>query len=311
MEHATGVIPLWKPRGMTSFGAVKEVKKIFETKKAGHTGTLDPDVDGVLPICLGRATKLVEYLTADRKMYEGEVTLGFSTTTEDQSGDLVEQKQVDRPITSEEVEAVFGELTGEITQTPPMFSAVKVKGKRLYEYAREGITVERPQRNVTIYNLTLLSPVTITEDGLCRFSFRTECSKGTYIRTLSVTIGEKLGFPAHMSLLTRTASGVFQGKDCFTLPELIELKNDNKLKQSLISIETALSTYPKILVDSEIEKKVLNGAILPASIANGNVDETLVALYNQQEECLALYEKHPNRIGMLKPAKMLRSADFS
>ncbi|MFA9558038.1 tRNA pseudouridine(55) synthase TruB [Evansella sp. AB-rgal1] len=303
-NEVTGVLPLWKPRGMTSFGAVLEVKKIFQTKRVGHTGTLDPEVDGVLPICLGRATKIVEYLTADQKTYEGEVTIGFSTTTEDQSGEVVEEKIVDRAITEEEVNNVLRELTGEIVQIPPMFSAVKVKGKRLYEYARAGITVERPKRNVTIYELTLLSPIETTDEGNVRFRFKAVCSKGTYIRTLSVTIGEKLGFPAHMSLLTRTSSGVFQGKDCITLEQLKALKEEEKQLTTLLSIEDALSIYPKETVTEEIEAKIMNGALLPASLVN--MDETLIALYNQQGECLALYEKHPKRVGMLKPAKMLK-----
>ncbi|WP_307323163.1 tRNA pseudouridine(55) synthase TruB [Evansella vedderi] len=300
-----GVLPLWKPRGMTSFAAVQEVKKIFWTKRAGHTGTLDPDVDGVLPICLGRATKIVEYLTADRKTYEGEVTLGYSTTTEDQSGEIVEKKLVDRIIKEEEVLRIFQELTGEIKQIPPMFSAVKVKGKRLYEYAREGITVERPERIVTIYNLELLSPIEKTEEGYVRFRFRATCSKGTYIRTLSVTIGEKLGFPAHMSLLTRTASGVFSKENCIPLEEL-KLQEEQRDKY-IISVEDALKEYPKKIIGLDTEQKVLNGAILPFSIIN--MDEPLIALYNQQGKCLALYEKHPKRHGMMKPAKMLVSVD--
>lgn len=303
-----GVLPLWKPRGMTSFAAVQEVKKIFQMKRAGHTGTLDPEVDGVLPICLGRATKIVEYLTADKKTYLGEVTIGFSTTTEDQTGEIVEERPVDREITEEEVLRVLDELTGEIKQVPPMFSAVKVKGKRLYEYAREGITVERPERTVTIYELSLLSPVEKQEDGTIKFTYRAECSKGTYIRTLSVTIGEKLGYPAHMSKLTRTASGAFAKEDCIRLDDLKNLDRD-KQEQAVLSIEKALSDYPKKTIDSTLEEKVLNGAILPFSVIN--MDEPLIGLYNQQGICLALYEKHPRRHGMLKPAKMLMSIEPS
>ncbi|MCD8511653.1 MAG: tRNA pseudouridine(55) synthase TruB [Bacillus sp. (in: Bacteria)] len=307
-DDVNGVLPLWKPRGMTSFAAVQEVKKIFKMKRAGHTGTLDPEVNGVLPICLGRATKIVEYLTADRKTYEGEVTIGFSTTTEDQSGEIVEKKPVDREITEEEVLQVFEELTGEIKQVPPMFSAVKVKGKRLYEYAREGITVERPERPVTIYELSLLSPVEKQEDGTVKFSYRAECSKGTYIRTLSVTIGEKLGYPAHMSKLTRTASGAFSQEDCISLEDLRERDRDMQ-EAAVLSIEQALKEYPKKTIDTTLEEKVLNGAILPFSTIN--MDEPLVGLYNQQGVCLALYEKHPRRHGMMKPAKMLMSVEPS
>ncbi|UTR10825.1 tRNA pseudouridine(55) synthase TruB [Evansella sp. LMS18] len=306
-DNTSGVLPLWKPAGMTSFAAVQEVKKIFHTKKAGHTGTLDPDVDGVLPVCLGRATKLVEYLTASEKIYEGEVTIGTSTTTEDKSGDIVEEKAVEREITEAEIEEVLSSLRGEITQVPPMFSAVKVKGKRLYEYAREGLTVDRPERQVTIFELVRTSPPVIKADGQVSFRFRARCSKGTYIRTLSVTIGEKLGYPAHMSDLTRTGSGRFFAEDCLTLERLKELKEENALSSALFSMEDSLSEFPKAVISPETEEKVMNGAILPASVIN--VDESLVALYNQQGECLALYQKHPKRIGMIKPAKMLKAAD--
>ncbi|MBU9714508.1 tRNA pseudouridine(55) synthase TruB [Evansella tamaricis] len=301
MSEVTGVLLLWKPRGMTSFAAVQEVKKIFKTKKAGHTGTLDPDVDGVLPVCFGRATKIVEYLTADSKTYVGEVTLGTSTTTEDASGEVISEKKVTNVITEEEVEEVFSQLTGEITQIPPMFSAVKVNGKRLYEYAREGITVERPQRQVTIYGLTLESKVIKKENGQVSFRFQVHCSKGTYVRTLSVTIGEMLGYPAHMSDLTRTISGRFMKDQCVTLNQLKDM-SVNELAGCLVSIEESLSNYPKTVVDESTENKIMNGAILPQLI-----DESPVALYNQQGECLALYQTHPKRIGMMKPAKMLKT----
>ncbi|WP_264184033.1 tRNA pseudouridine(55) synthase TruB [Bacillus shivajii] len=292
---------------MTSFKAVLEVKKLFATKKAGHTGTLDPDVDGVLPVCLGRGTKIVEYLTAQRKTYAGEVTLGYSTTTEDASGETVEQKEVDRPITTEEVENLLHSLKGDIKQTPPMYSAVKVNGKKLYEYAREGKTIDRPERTVTIYSINLTSNIETTEDNLVRFQFEVTCSKGTYIRTLSVMIGEMLGYPAHMSKLTRTQSGSFHEGDCFTFDELNELQDQGKLHESLLSLEYALKEYPTEIIDDETEKKVRNGAILPQT--KKIMDEPLLALYNRHGECLALYEKHSKRHGMMKPAKMLITND--
>ncbi|ADU30710.1 tRNA pseudouridine(55) synthase TruB [Evansella cellulosilytica] len=305
MKEPIGILPLWKPRGMTSFDAVKEVKKIYHTKRVGHTGTLDPDVDGVLPICLGRATKLVEYLTADKKTYEGEVTLGFSTTTEDASGEVVAEKKVDEKIREEDVRELFNHLIGEITQTPPMYSAIKVKGKRLYEYAREGKIIDRPSRKVSIYHIELVSPVEKTIDKNVKFRFRVTCSKGTYIRTLSVMIGEKFGYPAHMSSLTRTASGQFKKEDCIELHKLRALQEKNEQNDVLMPIELALRHYPKITLPQELEQKVMNGALLPDTLIN--VDEPLIAMYNQQGECLALYELHPKRSGMLKPAKMLKS----
>ena len=152
-----GVLLLDKPAGMTSHDCVNIVRKVLKTKKVGHTGTLDPSVTGVLPICVGRATKISQFLTANEKEYLGEVTIGFSTTTEDADGELVEEKRVDRTITKEEVEAVLKSMLGSSIQVPPMYSAVKVNGKKLYEYARAGLEVERPRREVTIYELELLA----------------------------------------------------------------------------------------------------------------------------------------------------------
>lgn len=301
-NDVTGILVLWKPKGITSFQAVRKVKRLFETNKVGHTGTLDPDVDGVLPICLGRATKLVEYLSAHKKTYSGEVTLGFSTTTEDATGEVVEKKLVDEEISKHDIINCFAQLEGELLQTPPMYSAVKVKGKRLYEYAREGKSVERPTRKVTIYSLTLNGSPERTDDGLLRIPFTVTCSKGTYVRTLCVTIGEKLGYPAHMSKLTRLESSIFTKDDCITLEQLQEMNIDERL-DCLKSIEYALRDYPSIIVDNRLEKKILNGIIIEKSRLN--IDESFIALYNQQGECLALYKDHPKKNGWMKPAKML------
>ena len=147
-----GILPLWKERGMTSHDCVFKLRKILHTKKIGHGGTLDPDVEGVLPICVGKGTKVIEYMVDSGKTYEGEITLGFATTTEDVSGEIVEKKPVTTPLSTEQIDQAMAEMTGEITQIPPMFSAVKVNGKRLYEYARNGEEVERPQRKAMIYS---------------------------------------------------------------------------------------------------------------------------------------------------------------
>ena len=147
-----GIIPLWKPRGMTSHDCVFKLRKILHTKKVGHSGTLDPDVDGMLPICVGKATKVIEYLQESNKEYEGEVTLGFSTETEDVSGEVVAVTPVFAALTTEEIDAAMATFSGEITQIPPMYSAVKVNGRRLYDYARAGEIVERPKRKAMIHS---------------------------------------------------------------------------------------------------------------------------------------------------------------
>ncbi|MCL2560016.1 MAG: tRNA pseudouridine(55) synthase TruB [Turicibacter sp.] len=250
-----GLLLLNKPRGMTSHDCVMRVRRLLGTKKVGHTGTLDPDVDGVLPICVGSATKLVQFLTAETKAYIGEITVGFSTTTEDASGEVVEQRAVTKPIAQADITSVLQAMIGSGRQTPPMYSAVKVKGKKLYEYARAGIEIERPQRDVTIYELELLGDVTHA-DGLVRFKFQVHGSKGIFIRTVATTIGEKLGYPAHMSDLQRIASGQFKLDDCVTL-EQIEAGDFR-----LLTISEALTDFPTVTVDNWVEQLVRNGVKL-------------------------------------------------
>lgn len=305
----TGIVPLWKPRGMTSFQAVKEVRRRIGTKKAGHTGTLDPEVDGVLPICIGRATKLVEYLTAEEKIYQGEVTIGYSTTTEDQTGEKVAERIPDQLFSAADVENAFRALSGDIVQTPPMYSAVKVKGKRLYEYARAGETVERPSRKVTIYSLTLLTQPCRNTDGTVSFSFRARCSKGTYIRTLAVSIGDQLGFPAHMSQLTREASGLFTADMCYSLEQLEQYVTSSALQDHLISVEAALSKYPAVTVSKEDAEKVLQGGILPLPKGVSFDQCPFAAVFGPDGRCLALYKKDEKRAEKMKPEKMIRTVD--
>ncbi|MDQ0214256.1 tRNA pseudouridine55 synthase [Oikeobacillus pervagus] len=296
-----GIIPLWKEKGMTSHDCVYRVRKILKTKKVGHTGTLDPDVTGVLPICVGRATKIAEYITNAGKTYVGRVTLGYSTTTEDASGEILEKKNVDRWITPQELEQVFQKLTGEIEQTPPMFSAVKVNGKRLYEYAREGIEVERPTRKVKITSIELLSLEEQQEETMS-FTFRVVCSKGTYIRTLAVMMGELLGYPAHMSELTRTSSGSFTEDDCYTLGELEERMNENKIHEVLRPIMEGVSSLPKWPINDTLAMKVKNGAVLAKP--NDWPDEEHVALI-ENDSLLAIYQTHPSKQQFIKPVKVI------
>ncbi|WP_050181407.1 tRNA pseudouridine(55) synthase TruB [Domibacillus robiginosus] len=293
-----GILPLWKEKGMTSHDCVFKARKILRTKKVGHTGTLDPDVEGVLPLCIGTATRLAEYITDSGKTYEAEVTLGFSTETEDASGAVVESRAVDRIITDAELENVLKSMTGEIEQTPPMYSAVKVNGKRLYEYARAGQTVERPSRMVSIYNIELISPIK-QENEKVRFSIRVSCGKGTYIRTLAVMIGEKLGYPAHMSRLVRTHSGGFGEDDCVTLSALAERNPEDVLKP----VETAVSHLPKWPVSDTVAVKVKNGAVL-SKPAQWPAGESEAAVY-LSGELLAIYQVHPEKTGLIKPVKVM------
>ena len=300
-----GILPLWKPKGMTSHDCVFKLRKILRMKRIGHTGTLDPDVTGVLPICLGRATKVAEYITDAGKSYEGEVTIGYSTTTEDSSGDKVEEKVVTGTITREQVEEVLRSLTGVIKQIPPMYSAVKVNGKRLYEYARQGIEVERPTREVTIYKIELLDEWESLSGEQVSFRFKVDCSKGTYIRTLAVMIGEKLGYPAHMSDLSRTRSATMTLADCLTLEQIEEAQNNGTLVQRLRPVEDALVYLPKYEINDTLAMRVRNGSVLEAP-PHLLQTEGPIAVYSEEGEALAIYVHHPSKEGMIKPSKILK-----
>jgi tRNA pseudouridine55 synthase len=300
-----GVLLLDKPVGMTSHDCVARIRRLFKIKKVGHTGTLDPNVSGVLPICIGKATRIAEFLTGATKTYEGEVTLGIATTTEDSSGEIIAKQKVDRAISRSEIEAAFRQLTGEIAQTPPMYSAVKVKGKKLYEYARAGMEIERPTRIVTIHELTLLDERDEFSGNTVSFRFRVTCSKGTYIRTLAVMIGERLGYPAHMSHLVRTAAGPFSLQDCVTFAQIEQSAECGELQSLLLPIEKALFHLPKYEINDKLAEKVKNGALLPLPAFLRSL-EGPVLMVTREREALALYIKHPTKPHLMKPLKVLR-----
>lgn len=296
-----GILPLWKERGMTSHDCVFKLRKILQTKKVGHTGTLDPGVEGVLPICIGQATRIAEYLTDAGKTYEAVVSIGRTTTTEDAEGDTVEENNQPKSFSRAQILAALTSLTGEIQQTPPMFSAVKVNGKKLYEYARAGQTVERPTRTITIYELELLDDAEKFEGEEVRFSIRIKCSKGTYIRTLAVQIGEALGYPAHMHELVRTASGTFTQDNCFTLAEISKLMEAGEQQQFLLPVEYALSDYPYIEITADIEKQIFNGQVLPQ---HALLKENAKIVFGVKGRAFAVYIAHPTKEGQMKPDKM-------
>ncbi|MCM3725940.1 tRNA pseudouridine(55) synthase TruB [Neobacillus cucumis] len=301
-----GILPLYKPAGLTSHDCVFRLRKILKTKKVGHTGTLDPDVTGVLPICIGKATKVAEYITDAGKAYLGEVTIGFSTTTEDASGEVVERKAVNHVIARNEILQVLQTLTGDIEQTPPMYSAVKVGGVRLYEYARKGIEVERPTRVVSIYSIELLDEREQFEGETISFRFRVTCSKGTYIRTLAVMIGEILGFPAHMSYLQRIQSASFTLEDCLTFEDIERHMEEGTISNVLRPLETALSHLPKFRINDKVAEKVKNGALLETPDYLKIINGPIIA-ETDDGTALAIYAKHPSKPNLLKPVKVLRN----
>ena len=300
-----GILPLWKPKGMTSHDCVFKLRKILKTKKVGHTGTLDPDVTGVLPICVGRATKIAEYITEAGKAYEGEVTIGFSTDTEDASGQLVAEKKITAPISRERILSVLASLTGTIEQTPPMFSAVKVNGKKLYEYARAGIEVERPTRKVVIHSIELLDERDVFSGDTVSFRFRVKCSKGTYIRTLAVTIGEKLGYPAHMSDLTRIESAGFTKEDCLSFEEVESRLETGLPEDILLPLERGLIHLPKLQISDKVAEKVYNGAVLEQTEDIVFEKGQPFVMINSSNKAMAIYQIHPTKDGLIKPVKVL------
>lgn len=296
-----GILPLWKEKGMTSHDCVFKLRKILKMKRIGHTGTLDPNVEGVLPICLGESTKVAEYLTNAGKEYIAEVTIGFSTTTEDADGETVDSNLEVKTITKQQLQQVLTSLTGVITQTPPMYSAVKVNGKKLYEYARQGLIIERPSREVTIYELELLSDEPSFIGEQISFPIRVSCSKGTYIRTLAVQIGEKLGYPAHMSKLVRTASGSFKEEQCITLQMVQDKVDAGTLEDFLLPLDYALENMVSFEVPREFVKSIKNGQVLDQVELLKDHDR-LVFTYEGQ--AVAVYINHPTKEGKMKPEKM-------
>lgn len=303
-----GILPLWKERGMTSHDCVFKLRKILKMKKIGHGGTLDPDVDGVLPICVGKGTKVIEYLQDSGKIYEGEITLGYSTTTEDASGETVEQKTVTAPLTEAQIDEAMAAFVGTTTQIPPMYSAVKVNGKRLYEYARAGEEVERPKRQAEIYSFQRVSEPTFNQEaGTQTWRFQVSCGKGTYVRTLAVDLGAALGYPAHMSDLTRLASGGFSARQAATLAQVQQLMEEDRMAEILQPIETAVKDFPRIDLSDALWLKVKNGQLMPAKeLGLAAMPDELVALF-YQDKLVSLYAEHPQRKGWLKPSKVIRN----
>lgn len=298
-----GILPLYKDRGMTSNDAVMKCRGIFQTRKVGHSGTLDPNVDGVLPICIGKGTKTVNYLMQSGKKYRGEVMLGFATTTEDLDGEKVEETPLKQPFNDDQIQQMMDSMTGEIIQIPPMYSAVKVHGKRLYEYARAGEEVERPQRKATIKSFKLTAPSEFdTATGLQKVKFEVECSKGTYVRTLAVDLGKKLGVAAVMSDLTRLQSGGFTLDQTISLAELQKLKDHGEnLQKVLFPVGYAFRKYPQAELTDFQWKIVKNGGFLQAKYMHTDVP---LLVLNFRGKTRALY-KYDAAKKVYRPEQMI------
>lgn len=243
-----GVINIYKNKGMTSFDVVRQVKKVAKTGKVGHTGTLDPEAEGVLPVCIGKATKIIDYIMDSAKIYKVTFKLGVVTTTYDMEGEVLKESETSH-LTEEDILNAIYKFRGEYSQVPPMFSALKQNGVRLYELARKGIEVERPGRNITIYNI---------EDIQISSSYITmtvTCSKGTYIRSLCYDIGAELGVGGTMTDLKRVKTSEFHMEDSVNIEDL----NEDNILQYLITIDDALSSYKELIIKNSYSKLLING----------------------------------------------------
>lgn len=280
-----GVINIHKEKGFTSHDVVAKLRGIVGQKKIGHTGTLDPDATGVLPVCLGKATKLCDMLTDKDKTYETVLLLGKTTDTQDISGTVLSEKSCDG-IDNDAVTRCIGEFVGEYLQIPPMYSALKVNGKKLYELAREGIEIERKARPVVIH------AIRIKEIALPRVRMEVSCSKGTYIRTLCHDIGEKLGCGGCMEELVRTKVSRFTLEDSYTLEEVRQKKEDGTLSEILIPIDVMFGQYQSVILKSQYESLVCNGNMFLKKHIDGEIELTdgeYVRVYSHSGRFIAIY----------------------
>ena len=261
-----GFLNIYKPKGKTSHDVVAILRRVTKIKQIGHTGTLDPFAEGVLPVCIGKATRLIEYL-ADDKAYIGTVQLGKSTTTYDIEGDAV--KVSDKDVSIEEIENALQSFRGEIEQLPPIYSAIKVNGKKLYEYARKGEEVEIKPRKVTINELKILNYN--SENRLLELYI--ECSKGTYIRSIANDLGEALGVYGHLVKLIRVKAGEFDIKDCIKLEDI---KTKEDIERALINPLEKLH-YKRYELNEDEKNKVLNGMEIPVS---ERLEGTVILVYS-------------------------------
>lgn len=298
-----GIFNIYKEKGFTSHDVVAIVRRTIHMKKVGHTGTLDPDAEGVLPVCVGKATKLSDVIMDGRKSYRAMLRLGITTTTEDASGEVLETKDVD--FNEEKIREVIASFIGKLDQVPPMYSAVKVNGKKLYELAREGKEIERKSRTIEVYDIRIrqfLPPDRVEID--------VDCSKGTYIRTLCADIGKALGCGGHMAELLRTATGAFSLENAIKLSELKELGEQDRAEEVLLTMEEALKDFPVIKVAEASTKLLYNGGKIqakffeekPASLQIGEI----VTVFDHESNLVGLYEiKEEENNFFIKPFKML------
>ena len=282
-----GIINVYKERGYTSHDVVAKLRGILKQKKIGHTGTLDPEAEGVLPVCLGKATKLCDLLAGHDKVYEAVMLLGQSTDTQDTTGTVLESAPV--TASEEEVREAVLFFEGPYEQIPPMYSALKVNGQKLCDLARAGKEVERKARPVVIHEITIL------EMNLPRVKMRVHCSSGTYIRTLCHDIGEKLGCHGCMDKLLRTRVERFRVEDSLTLSQIETIRDEERLEEIVIPIDRMFDEEPAVHLNEELSKAAHNGNVLPLGVSESkpaagqkirvyDADGAFVGLYQYEKE---------------------------
>ena len=298
-----GIINVYKEKGFTSHDVVAKLRGILHIKKIGHTGTLDPDAVGVLPVCIGKGTKLCDMITDTDKTYEAVMLLGISTDTQDISGNVLSKKEVD--VDEKTLIETVDSFVGEYKQIPPMYSAIKVNGRKLYQLAREGIEIETTPRDVYIRSIHI-NDMNL-QDGEPSVTMTVSCSKGTYIRTLCHDIGEKLGCGACMKSLSRTRVGRFYIDDSFTINQIAALNLKGELS-SIVAPVDSMFDYPRIQINKEYDKLLYNGNLLPLSAGKaldvGLADK--VRIYNESGEFIGIYSMDDSGY---KPVKIFSAVD--
>ena len=290
LGHLNGVLNIYKPSGWTSHDVVLRLRRLLGLRKIGHAGTLDPSATGVLPVLLGKGTKIAEHLIGWEKEYVGVLRLGQSTDTQDATGTIMSEASTDS-VSEEQIRSVVKEFQGEIQQIPPMYSAVKINGQPLYKAARRGETVQRSPRTVTIYRLEVLAVRGKDID------LRVMCSKGTYIRTLCADIGDRLKVGGHLLCLERSRVGPFHVQDALELEDVTKEFVSSSMNRAFLTIDEALEQFPFVTVKSDYVTKVMNGAPIPweaIEIPQGDTrihnehDCSRIRIRNPQGQLLAL-----------------------
>ncbi len=284
-----GIINVFKPTGMTSFDVVRIIKKISHIKKVGHAGTLDPEASGVLPVCIGKATKAIDYIMGDFKIYETQLKLGITTDTYDREGKILSESEVNA--SDFEITQAINSFIGEIKQVPPMYSALKVNGKKLYELARAGIEIEREARAITIYDIE------ISSIEIPYVKFRVKCSKGTYIRSLCYDIGELLNCGGMMWNLQRTATGQFHIEDAINIVDL----NEENINEHITPIESIFQSNTKITIEDRFVKFLLNGVVVKdKALARMFECDRVYSIYNNDNDFVGIAEKSNEGVRLIK-----------